>query len=286
VIIFVFKNKAEPDNFTPQEPKSSYYTLLKSFNLNDPQYLYNETFATVLQRILSNETLNIPRIKDTPVKEWLTVVKTNIANLIGSDSGLFYDMLAANAYAWQLNREVEPLSEKQKENIKNYFKNEELTKILLKKNEEIIKSYKANSYFKTVINKTPVVSEKSLMKVIISKYKGKAVVVDFWATWCGPCMQAMKEARKVKNEMEGKNIVFVNITNDSSPWKLFEEDVKMIAGEQYYLTQKEWKTVMDNYGFKGIPSYLFYNTKGVLKDKVIGYPGTEKMKKMIGELLL
>ena len=42
---------------------------------------------------------------------------------------------------------------------------------------------------------------------------------------------------------------------------------------------------MDSFGLEGIPSYLFYDTKGVLKNKVTAYPGTEKMQKMIKELL-
>ena len=279
------KKKSEPDNLLAQVPQRSFYTILKSFNLNDPQYLYNNFYPKVLHSILSNETLNIPRIKETPVNVWLKEVKTNVSDLVGFDTGIFYDLLVANAYDWQLNREAEPLSEKQKGNIKSYFKNEAFTKVLLKKNDEIIKSYVSNSFFKTVVNKTPSVPENKLMNTIISKYKGKAIVVDFWATWCGPCMQAMKEIRQVKSDMQGENITFVYITDDSSPKKLFEEDIKMIGGEQYYLTQKECRTIMDHYGFKGIPSYLFFDTKGVLNNKGSGYPGTEKMKKMIRELL-
>ncbi len=208
-----------------------------------------------------------------------------MADLIGSDTGLFYDMLTANAYARQFNEELKPLSDKQKENIGSYFKNEEFTKILLKRNEAVIKLEKEKNYFKTVVNKTPAVPKEAVMNAIIAKYKGKAVLVDFWATWCGPCMAAMKETREVKNEMHGKDIAFVYITNGSSPQKLWEENIKIIGGEHYYLTKEEWRYVMDSFGFEGIPSYLFYNTKGELKNKVTAYPGSEKMLKMIKELL-
>jgi thiol-disulfide isomerase/thioredoxin len=281
-----FKPKGAPEEYTPQVPGKSYYALLKSFDLNDPQYLYNESYGMVLQTLLSNETLNIPAIKDTPVKEWLTEVKKIMADLIGSDTGMFYDMLAINSYTRQLNRALQPLSDKQKANITVYFTNPEVTKILFRKNDEIVKLAVGTGFFKTVINKTPAVTKDKLMKAIVSKYKGKAVLVDFWATWCGPCMEAMKEVRKVKNEMQGKNIAFVYITNVSSPLKLWNEDIVSIGGEQYYLTAEEWKTIMDSFGFTGIPSYLFYDTKGVLKNKVTAYPGKEKMTKMIGELLL
>ena len=279
------KAKGEPDNFTPQVPKRSYYALLKSFNLNDPQYLYNDSYSVVLQHLLSNETLNIPAIKDTPIQDWLKGVKIIMADLIGSDTGMFYDVLAANAYARQFNYELKPLSEKQITNIKSYFKNVEFTKILLKKNEEVIKSEKGRNYFKTVINKTPSVPKEKLMNAIISKYKGKAVLVDFWATWCGPCMNAMKETAKIKSELYGKNIAFVYITNASSPTKLWEENARIIGGEHYYLTKEEWEYVLNSFGITGIPSYLFFDKTGKLKNNITAYPGTIKMQKMIDELL-
>jgi len=281
----LLKPNEGPDNFTPQAPNISYYAFLKYFNLIDPRYLYNGTYPQVLRTILSNETLNIPAIKDTPVNDWLKEVKTTMAGLIGFDSGLFYDMLAANAYALQFNEELKPLSDKQQENIRSYFKNEEFTKILLKKNEAVIKLEIEKNYFKTVVNKTPSVPKEEVMNAIISKYKGKAVLVDFWATWCGPCMAAMKETREVKNEMHGKDIAFVYITNYTSPQKLWEENIKIIGGEHYYLTKEEWLYVMNSFGFEGIPSYLFYDTKGELKNKVTAYPGSEKMVTMIKELL-
>ena len=85
--------------------------------------------------------------------------------------------------------------------------------------------------------------------------------------------------------MHGKDIVFVYLTDITSPKKLWEENIKMIGGEQYYLTREQWEYLLTSFDFSGIPTYLFYDKKGELKNKITGYPGTINMQKMIEGLL-
>lgn len=273
------------ENFKPTPTPRSYYAFLKQFDLNNPKNLYNPWYAIMFQRLLDNNTLNIPKINETEVDKWLSEVKPILSDLLGFSDGFFYNMLVANSYSKQLSIELKPLSDKQKENIKRYFKNKGFASVLLRKNEEIVRLDKEKEQFKLEIIPTPEVPKERLLEAILSKYKGKAVIVDFWATWCQPCMAAMQSIRKVKSEMRGKNIVFVYITDVSSPKKYWEEKVKQIGGEHFYLTNEEKEYIMDSQGFSGIPTYLFYDADGRLKNKVTGFPGMEKMQEMIEVIL-
>lgn len=121
-----------------QKIDRSDFRFLKDFNLNDPQYLHTFTFPEFQNAILKNKTLGLPVIGESDIPSWLAIVKGILADLVGFDEGPYYDILAANAYARQLNEEVKPLSAKQKENITHYWKYGEIAKILFRKNEQVI----------------------------------------------------------------------------------------------------------------------------------------------------
>lgn len=280
-----FGPKNENKIFCRQPTNRSYYQLLKQFDLNSSQNLYHGLYAMVFQRLLKNDFLRIPPIKDTPIDEWLKVVKLNLKDLVGFDSGLFYDMLVANAYSRQFSINHIPLSKIQKENVRYYFNNTGISDVLIRKSDEIAKQNDDISFLKTVVNPTPPVPKKELLNSIVSKYKGKVVLIDFWATWCGPCMDAMNDIKDIKKQMKGRDIVYVYITSVSSPKKIWEQKVPIIRGEHYYLTQEDWEYIMESFGFSGIPTYLLYNSKGELKNQVTGYPGTDNMRQMIEKVL-
>ncbi|MCL2650909.1 MAG: TlpA family protein disulfide reductase [Candidatus Azobacteroides sp.] len=273
--------------FIPQKPDKAYYDFLQYFDLNHPSQLNEMYYAINLRTILLRSELNIPRIGDTAIANWIKDVKVILSGLTKINSGLFYDILAAEAYIIQLNR-LNPLSERQKENIRTYFSNPSFSDILFLKNKDTIirlKQIEKNKQLNLVINEMPSVAKEKLMDTILSKYKGKTIVVDFWATWCSPCMEAINEIHPLKQEFENKNIVFVYITDSSSSKELWDKIIQEIGGEQYYLTKDELEYVANKFDFNGFPTYLLFNSNGILKNKISNYPGNEKMREMIEKLL-
>jgi hypothetical protein len=138
---FNFRNYVKDTTLTPdiQKVNKSYFSFLKSFDLNNPQYLLCSNFMSFQTGILKNATLSLPEIADQDIPSWLTSVKASLADLIGFKDGQYYDILAANAYGKQLIEEKRPLTEKQIKNIKDYWKDGEIAKILLRKNEKVTK---------------------------------------------------------------------------------------------------------------------------------------------------
>lgn len=272
-------------DITIQSPPRSYYSFLKDFDLNNPLYLYTLSYRYLAQDILSADSLNIEPIQEKSIDKWLSQTKEQIADLVGFDSGLFYDILVINSFNKQFSDKFEPLSDIQKQNLHTYYKGGEIEKIILRKNEEIAKL--DNFFGKVIINETPQVKKEKLMDAIISKYEGKVVVIDFWATWCGPCLSAMKDFKNTKNKLnrESDNLVFVYLTGDSSPRLEWNKRIEKIDGEHYYVTDEEWNFLLDSFQFNGIPSFLLYDKKGVLVEKGTGVQENEKMKGMINNLL-
>ena len=122
------------------------------------------------------------------------------------------------------------------------------------------------------------VSNEDLFTSIINKFKGKVLLVDFWATWCGPCRMANKMMAPMKEELKDKDIVYLYITGETSPLKTWENMIPDIHGEHFRLTDAQWKYLSDAFKIEGVPTYLVVDREGNTTFRQTGFPGVEKMK--------
>jgi len=123
------------------------------------------------------------------------------------------------------------------------------------------------------------VAPEDILQTILDKYKGKAILIDIWATWCGPCRAGHKAMAPMKEQMKGQNIQFVYITSPSSPLKAWQEMIKDIDGDHYYLTKEQYDYILNKYESDGIPTYAIYNISGKQTYKNIGFPGNDVIRK-------
>lgn len=129
------------------------------------------------------------------------------------------------------------------------------------------------------------VAPENILQTILARYKGKVVLIDIWATWCGPCKAGHQIMKPWKQELKGKNIQFVYITSPSSPLKTWQEMIKDIDGDHYYLTKEQYQYILSKYESQGIPTYAIYDAQGNQTFKNIGFPGLKPFKAAVDKVV-
>lgn len=125
---------------------------------------------------------------------------------------------------------------------------------------------------------------KDILPAIAANYEGRVVLIDFWATWCGPCRMAMKKIDEIKPELAEKGCVFVYVTGETSPQADWEAMIKNIDGDHYRLTDAQWGELCRQLNIPGIPAYLLLGKDGkTAYDNLSqgGYPGSDVLKNNI-----
>ena len=120
--------------------------------------------------------------------------------------------------------------------------------------------------------------------VKLSDLKGKKVILNFWATWCGPCQQEMPDMEAFyKEHKENVEILAINYTPSE---KVGVEKVSNFAKEKGYFSYFIDKNIDVTTAYKviTIPTSYFIDTKGVIQDKFIGPMTQKEMEKRIAKL--
>ena len=118
-----------------------------------------------------------------------------------------------------------------------------------------------------------------ILPEIIAPHKGRAILIDFWATWCGPCRKSMQSMVPLKKSLSSRDIVYIYLTGPSSPEGVWKSSLTRMTGVHYRLTEAQWKYLCDAYGVTGIPAYLIISHDGKLQGRYVGFPGVDVLQK-------
>jgi thiol-disulfide isomerase/thioredoxin len=131
-----------------------------------------------------------------------------------------------------------------------------------------------NDYKNPVQSSTPVDSIAGSLGAIFSKYKGKVIYVDFWASWCLPCRGEMPNAAELKNKLKGKDIVFLyfGYKDTERAWLKAREQLN-VEGEHYLLNESLMKEAEALFGVNSIPHYAIIDKNGRIVSKQADRPG-------------
>jgi thiol-disulfide isomerase/thioredoxin len=119
-------------------------------------------------------------------------------------------------------------------------------------------------------------------KLSLDDLQGKVVLLDFWATWCGPCRAALPHMLKIAKNFEGQPFVVLSVSLDSDEqsWKDFIEKNNMTW--MHYRDGGFNGPISKMFGVQAIPHTFTIDADGVLQDEQIGDASVEgKLKKLV-----
>jgi peroxiredoxin/outer membrane lipoprotein-sorting protein len=123
-------------------------------------------------------------------------------------------------------------------------------------------------------------------EVSLADQKGSVVIIDFWATWCGPCVESLPQLNKLYEEKKaaGLKVLAVSVDEDAAKVPLFVAEKKLTFP---VLVDNDQQKVAEKYSVQGIPQTVIVGKDGVVKKVFVGYgPGSEdEMRKIVEEAM-
>lgn len=120
--------------------------------------------------------------------------------------------------------------------------------------------------------------------VSLDELAGKVVLIDFWATWCGPCREALPRVQSIAKKFDGQPLVILSVSLDKDEVKWKEFVAKNQMTWQQYRDGGFDGPLATRFGVRAIPATFTIDADGVLQDQHVGDAAIEgKLKKLVAE---
>ncbi len=120
-------------------------------------------------------------------------------------------------------------------------------------------------------------------KFTLDEMGGRVVLIDFWATWCGPCNDELPHIKKIAKDFANQPLVIISISWDSDPqkWKAF-----IAKNEMTWVQYRDADHALTKaFGVNAIPHYFTIDSSGVLTSEMVGdgYDVEGRIKKLLAK---
>ena len=119
-------------------------------------------------------------------------------------------------------------------------------------------------------------------RISLDNLAGRVVLIDFWATWCGPCREALPHVKEIAHRFEGQPFVVISVSldDDDAKWREFVQKNQMT-----WLQARDGRftgSLARQFHVDAIPATFTIDSDGVLEDQHVGDADIEgKLKKLI-----
>lgn len=256
-------------------PMNTYIEEMNQFtewqkSLVNPKQYDNETLMNmVLKEKASMDEFSLKSIKKDPSNPINIILMSNLMPMMGFEY-------------WE-ESQLDGLKEL-KRGFEEAYPTNPMTLNIAKQVDQVEKDYKDYINF-TKNNIAPEISLQNPEGEVLNltDLRGKYVLIDFWASWCGPCRMENPNVVRVYNEYKDKNfdIFSVSLDQDMTKWK------KAIAADglswpNHVSDLQGWNSaVVPSYGIKGIPHTVLIDPEGKIVATNLRGPMLEKKLKEV-----
>ena len=125
-------------------------------------------------------------------------------------------------------------------------------------------------------------------KNILEKHKGKTIYIDFWASWCMPCLKEMSASKKLREQYANQKVTFVYlaINDKEEAWKkaILSAELNDVD-DNYLILNNKTSTLLEEFNIKSIPRYIIYDKNGRLINKDAPRPSDQSIENTLNKLI-
>ena len=114
----------------------------------------------------------------------------------------------------------------------------------------------------------------------LSDFRGRVVLLDFWASWCGPCRNALPKLKQLQSVYGGDRFTVISISADSDPraWQTFISNHQMTWLQQLDTSG----AIRQSFGVRAYPTYVLVGRDGTVLNRYVGEDFAESVLDRIG----
>ncbi|MDR1274679.1 MAG: TlpA family protein disulfide reductase [Odoribacteraceae bacterium] len=165
--------------------------------------------------------------------------------------------------------------------MKSYIQNPFLLNMLLEINDKYGALNNQALEYPESLKNTDYLANETDADVILSKitspYRGKVIFMDFWGTWCGPCIENIKEYSPLLEEkFKSEDLIFMYLANNSpeSAWRSFIKQQHLTGAQivHYRLPARQQYLLEQKLKVTDFPTYVIIDRAGNISDYKVRYP--------------